>query len=61
MAKIEKTNSLKAKNPKSNGTKDGLLELESKYCSWGDTVHYVEKPNIFVRAEGSYVYDREGT
>src|SRR3990167_7846016 len=61
MAKTEKTNSLKAKSSKSNGTKDGLLELESKYCSWGDTVHYVDNPNIFVRAEGSYVYDREGT
>jgi len=38
-----------------------LLELESKYCSWGDTVHYVKKPNIFERAEGSYLYDRYGT
>src|SRR5438132_1078695 len=38
-----------------------LLELERKYCSWGDTVHYVEPPKFFARAEGSYLYDREGT
>ena len=34
--------------------------LEAKYCSWGDTVHYVEKPTIFNRAEGPYLYDRDG-
>ncbi len=39
---------------------DELLALEAKYCSWGDTVHYVDKPNVFTRAEGSYLYDREG-
>src|SRR5437667_4132035 len=38
-----------------------LLELERKYCSWGDTVHYLEPPKFFARAEGSYLYDREGT
>ena len=37
-----------------------LLELESKYCSWGDTVHYAEKLNIFDRAEGIYLYDKDG-
>lgn len=40
--------------------RDELLELESKYCSWGDTVHYAEKLNIFNNAQGSYIYDREG-
>ena len=39
---------------------DELLALEAKYCSWGDTVHYVDKPNIFKSAEGSYLYDIEG-
>ncbi len=39
---------------------DELLELEAKYCSWGDTVHYVEKPTIFKRAQGSYLYDKDG-
>ena len=39
---------------------DSLLKLEAKYCSWGDTVHYAEKLNIFNRAEGIYLYDRDG-
>jgi 4-aminobutyrate aminotransferase/(S)-3-amino-2-methylpropionate transaminase len=38
-----------------------LLALESKYCSWGDTVHYLDPPKFFDRAEGSYLYDKEGT
>ncbi|MFA5155778.1 MAG: aminotransferase class III-fold pyridoxal phosphate-dependent enzyme [Candidatus Omnitrophota bacterium] len=38
-----------------------LLKLEAEYCSWGDTVHYAEKLNIFDRSEGIYLYDREGT
>jgi 4-aminobutyrate aminotransferase-like enzyme len=38
-----------------------LLSLERKYCSWGDTVHYLDPPKIFERAEGNYLYDREGT
>ena len=38
-----------------------LLELERKYCSWGDTVHYVNPPKYFERCEGIYLYDREGT
>ena len=38
-----------------------LLELERRYCSWGDTVHYLDPPKFFERCEGSYLYDREGT
>ena len=38
-----------------------LLQLERKYCSWGDTVHYLEPPKCFVRSEGNYLYDRDGT
>src|SRR5215472_13938575 len=38
-----------------------LSELERRYSSWGDTVHYVEPPKFFVRSEGIYLYDREGT
>src|SRR5437764_15317915 len=38
-----------------------LLALEQKYCSWGDTVHYLDPPKFFERAEGHYLYDREGT
>jgi len=37
-----------------------LLRMEAKYCSWGDTVHYAEKLNIFSEANGSYLYDRNG-
>jgi len=40
---------------------DTLLELEAKYCSWGDTVHYAEEIRIFDHSKGIYVYDREGT
>lgn len=47
--------------PEKTMANDELLELESKYCSWGDTVHYVSNPNIFVTCEGSFLYDREGT
>src|SRR5437764_8666095 len=38
-----------------------LLALEQKYCSWGDTLNYLEPPKFFERAEGNYLYDREGT
>lgn len=38
-----------------------LLADEAKYCSFGDTVHYVTPPKIFESCEGSYMYDIEGT
>jgi len=41
-------------------SQDQLLYLEAKYCSWGDTVHYAEKLNVFKKAEGSWLYDRDG-
>ncbi|MFA7706527.1 MAG: aminotransferase class III-fold pyridoxal phosphate-dependent enzyme [Candidatus Omnitrophota bacterium] len=41
-------------------SQDELMDLEAKYCSWGDTVHYAEKLNVFKSSEGSYLYDREG-
>lgn len=37
-----------------------LLADEAKYCSFGDTVHYVMPPKIFDGCEGSYMYDKEG-
>ena len=37
-----------------------LLELEAKYCSHGDTVHYTNPPKIFERCEGSFLFDAEG-
>lgn len=39
---------------------DELLALEAQHCSHGDTVHYVERPKIFERCEGSYMYDTSG-
>jgi 4-aminobutyrate aminotransferase-like enzyme len=36
-----------------------LLRDEAKWCSFGDTVHYLEPPKIFARCEGSYLYDSE--
>ena len=37
------------------------LALEREYCSFGDTVHYLEPPKVFVNCEGSYLYDEQGT
>jgi len=37
-----------------------LLAKEARYCSYGDTVHYAEKPKIFERCKGSYLYDIHG-
>jgi 4-aminobutyrate aminotransferase-like enzyme len=37
-----------------------LLQTESRFCSYGDTVHYAEKAKIFERCEGSYLYDLHG-
>lgn len=38
-----------------------LLALERQYCSYGDTVHYVDPPKVFVGCEGSYLYDDNWT
>ncbi len=34
-----------------------LLKDEAQYCSFGDTVHYVDPPKIFTNCDGSYLYD----
>ena len=39
---------------------ENLLADEARYCSFGDTVHYVEPPKVFERCEGSYLYDGRG-
>ncbi len=36
-----------------------LLALEARYCSHGDTVHYVDRPKIFERCAGSFLFDAE--
>ncbi|HKB12203.1 MAG TPA: aminotransferase class III-fold pyridoxal phosphate-dependent enzyme [Vicinamibacterales bacterium] len=45
----------------SDATEARLLDLERRYCSWGDTVHYLDPPKVFARAEGSYLFDGDGT
>jgi 4-aminobutyrate aminotransferase/(S)-3-amino-2-methylpropionate transaminase len=37
-----------------------LRRLEALYCSHGDTVHYTDKPKIFERCDGSFLYDAAG-
>jgi 4-aminobutyrate aminotransferase / (S)-3-amino-2-methylpropionate transaminase / 5-aminovalerate transaminase len=37
-----------------------LRVLDAQYCSWGDTVHYLDQPKFFESCEGSYMYDAEG-
>ena len=39
---------------------DQLLIDEARYCSFGDTVHYVNPPKVFTACDGSYMYDAEG-
>jgi 4-aminobutyrate aminotransferase-like enzyme len=41
-------------------SEEQMLADEAKYCSFGDTVHYVNPPKIFERCEGSYIFDGEG-
>lgn len=38
-----------------------LRTMEEKYCSYGDTVHYMEVPPFFDTCEGSFMYDAKGT
>jgi len=38
-----------------------LLALERQYCSFGDTVHYLDPPKVFSSCDGSYLYDEQGT
>ncbi len=45
----------------SERTEAELRALERDYCSFGDTVHYLDVPPIFERADGSYVWDNHGT
>ena len=39
-------------------TDEELLVLEAQYCSYGDTVHYLQDPPIFTRGEGVWLYGR---
>ncbi len=37
-----------------------LLAKESRYCSYGDSVHYLKRAKIFSSCEGSFLYDLHG-
>ena len=50
-----------AGSPGQNDPGEDLLELEAKYCSWGDTVHYAKELTMFDRAESIYLFDDKGT
>lgn len=39
---------------------EALLEIEKEVCSYGDTVHYAERPQFFETCDGSYLYDGHG-
>jgi 4-aminobutyrate aminotransferase-like enzyme len=52
---------VESSSSKQNDQDETLLELEAKYCSWGDTVHYAKELTMFNRAEGIYLYDDKGT
>jgi len=39
---------------------DQLLIDEARYCSFGDTVHYVNPPKVFTACDGSYMFDADG-
>ena len=38
-----------------------LRRMENQYCSFGDTVHYMEHPKFFTGCEGSFLYDEAST
>ena len=42
-------------------TDEEIRDLDSKYCSYGDTVHYAETPKVFRDCDGVYMYDSNDT
>lgn len=62
LGKMKHSRSVKDMNmPKRTADEKLLLEKESKYCSYGDTVHYMEPARIFAHCEGAFLYDRKYT
>lgn len=37
-----------------------LRRLEARYCSYGDTVHYLPDPKFFTGCDGAFMFDAEG-
>lgn len=46
---------------KENLTESQIREYDEKYCSWGDTAHYSDKPKVFSSCEGSFMFDKKET
>ncbi len=42
-------------------TDSEIREIDSQYCSYGDTVHYSENPKVFRSCEGTFMYDSKDT
>src|SRR5439155_22502388 len=57
---LSKMNRPLAESTKVSDEELTLLAKEDRFCSHGDTVHYAEKPKLFERCEGSYLYDLHG-
>ena len=38
-----------------NLSEEDLLKIENEVCSYGDTVHYAEKPKFFKTCKDSYL------
>ena len=38
-----------------------ILDLEAQFCSYGDTVHYVNPAKRFEASDGGFLYDAEAT
>lgn len=36
-----------------------IIEIDNEYCSFGDTVHYMNPPKVFRSCEGCFIYDYE--
>ncbi|MFQ5684960.1 MAG: aspartate aminotransferase family protein [Candidatus Binatia bacterium] len=51
---------MRAKDP-THPDETTLLSLEARFCSHGDTVHYVTPPKNFTACQGGFLYDAAGT
>src|SRR6201989_1215507 len=49
-----------ADRPQATLSQAQLRALQARYCSWGDTVHYLPDPKFFTGCEGSFIYDAQG-
>ena len=52
-----KTIDITLSNKQNKFNDEELLAVEAKYCSYGDTVHYIDPAKIFSSCKGSFLYD----